>query len=69
MNLKLKQLRHKKGYTTKMMSEMLGISKAFYCQLENNKRTLSYKMAIRIAAIFKMKPDTLFYDDFKERMQ
>lgn len=52
-----------------MMSEMLGISKAFYCQLENNKRTLSYKMAIRIAAIFKMKPDTLFYDDFKERMQ
>jgi len=69
MNLKLKQLRHKKGYTTKMMSEMLGISKAFYCQLENNKRTLSYKMAIRIATIFKMKPDALFYDDFKERMQ
>lgn len=69
MNLKLKQARHKKGYTTREMSEMLGISKAFYCQLENNKRTLSYKMAIKIAEIFKVRPDTLFYEDFKERMQ
>lgn len=69
MNLKLKQVRQKKGYTTKEMSEMLGISKAFYCQLENGKRTLSYKMALKIAMIFKVKPDTLFYEDFKERMQ
>lgn len=68
MNLKLKDARHKKGYTTKDMAERLSISKAFYCQLENNKRTLSYRMAIKIADIFKVKPDSLFYEDFKERI-
>lgn len=68
MNLKLKQIRHKKGYTTKDMADKLEISKAFYCQLENNKRTLTYKMALKIAKIFNTKPDNLFYEDFKQRM-
>lgn len=68
MNFKLKQLRHEKGYTTKDMAEKLGISKAFYCQLENNKRTLSYPMAIKIALVFNKKPDNIFYEDFKQRM-
>lgn len=69
MNLKLRQARLKKGYTTKYMAEQLEISKPFYSQLENDRRTLSYKMAIRIADILKTKPDKLFYDDFKERMK
>ncbi len=69
MNLKLKQLRQKKGYTTTYMAEQLKISKPFYSQLENDKRTLSYKMAIKIADILKTKPDKLFYDEFKERMK
>ncbi len=69
MNLKLKQLRQKKGYTTTYMAEELGISKPFYSQLENDKRTLSYKMAIKIADILKTKPDKIFYDDFKERIK
>lgn len=68
MNLKLKQKRNDKGYTIKEMADMLNVSKAFYCQLENNKRNLSYIMAIKIADILKTKPDKLFYDDFKERM-
>lgn len=68
MNLKLKNLRHNKGYTTKDMAEKVGISKAFYCQLENNKRTLSYTMAIKIASVFNKKPDSIFYEDFKQRM-
>ena len=68
MNIKLKQLRHAKGYTTKDMASKLGISKAFYCQLENNKRNLSYVMAIKIAEVFNKKPDSIFYDDFKQRM-
>jgi len=68
MNEKLRNLRYEKGYTTRQMSEMLGISKAFYCQLENNKRTLSYKMAYRMAKIFNLKPDDVFYEDFNERM-
>ena len=68
MNLKLKELRHKKGYTTKDMAEKLNISKAFYCQLENNKRTLTYNMAIKIAKVFNKKPDNIFYEDFKQRI-
>ena len=69
MDSKLKSLRYKKSYTTKDMALKLGISKAFYCQIENNKRTLTYQMAVKIADIFKVKPDSLFYDDFKQRMQ
>lgn len=48
------------------MSERLGISKPFYCQLENRTRRLSYAMAIKISAIFKMKPDAIFYEDYVE---
>ena len=69
MNLKLKQTRKDKGFTTTYMAEKLGISKPFYSQLENDKRTLSYKMAVKIAAILNTKPDKLFYDYFKERMK
>ena len=69
MNLKLKQARQKKGYTTTYIAEHLGISKPFYSQLENDKRTLSYKMAIKIADVLNTKPDKLFYDYFKERMK
>ena len=69
MNFKLRQTRLKKGYTTKYMAEQLKISKPFYSQLENDRRTLTYKMAIKIADVLKTKPDKLFYDDFKERMK
>ena len=69
MNLKLKQARQKKGYTTTYMTQELGISKPFYSQLENDRRTLSYKMAIKIADVLKTKPDKLFYDYFKERIK
>lgn len=60
----LKELRCHKKYTTKQMSERLGISKPFYCQLENRTRRLSYAMAIKISAIFDLKPDDVFYDDY-----
>ena len=69
MNLKLKQKKKKKGYTTTYMAQELGISKPFYSQLENDRRTLSYKMAIKIADVLKTKPDKLFYDYFKERIK
>lgn len=66
MSNHLKELRCLKKYTTKQMSERLGISKPFYCQLENRTRRLSYAMAIKISAIFKMKPDAIFYEDYVE---
>ena len=47
-----------------LVAEKLGISKAFYCQIENGSRKLSYEMAVKIADIFNCKPDNLFYNDF-----
>ena len=51
------------------MVQVLGISELFYSQLENDRRTLSYKMAIKIADALKTNPDKLFYDYFKERIK
>jgi len=63
----LKALRLKERYTHQDMANLLGISKAFYWQIENRKRTLSYKMAVKIASIFHKKPDEIFYDEFKNK--
>ncbi len=60
----LKELRIKNNYSQQYMASLLNISKAFYCQIENSQRRLSYDMAIKIASIFNLKPDQLFYDDF-----
>ena len=65
MNSKLKKLRLKNNYTSKDIADILGISKPFYSQIENGRRRLTYDMAVRIASIFKMKPDELFYEDHK----
>lgn len=67
--LKLKELRLKKGYTAKEMAEMLNISRAFYSQIENEKRTLTYKMAVNISDILGKKPDDIFYKEFVEKMK
>lgn len=64
MFTKLKEKRYAKKYTNRVMAEKLGISKAFYCQIENGSRKLSYEMAVKIADIFNCKPDNLFYSDF-----
>ncbi|MEG0026124.1 MAG: helix-turn-helix transcriptional regulator [Bacilli bacterium] len=66
MYKKLKALRYKNKLTTKQMGDKLGISKPFYCQLENCTRRLSYDMAIKISAVFHVKPDHLFYQDHKD---
>ncbi len=58
---KLKKIRIKHNYSYEDMSKKLGINKSFYWQLENKKRKLYYDMAIKIAAIFHVKPDKLFY--------
>ncbi len=64
---KLKDIRYKNKMTSKDVAEKVGISKAFYCQLENCKRRLSYETALKIASVFNVKPDYLFYDDmYKE---
>lgn len=66
---KLKEMRYKNGYTTNYVSKKIGISKAFYCQIENRKRRLSYDLALKIASFFNVKPDFLFYDDTLKTME
>lgn len=66
MYKKLKETRYKNKYTTRQMGGMLEISKPFYCQLENGTRRLSYDMAVKIARVFKTKPDKIFYNDHIE---
>ena len=66
---KLKSIRYKNNMTTKQVADAVGISKAFYCQLENRKRRLSYETALKIASVFGVKPDDLFYDETLKRMK
>ena len=61
---KLKKLRISKNIKIKEMAELLNISEPFYSQIENKKRTLTYKLAKKIAIILNVKPDDLFYDEF-----
>ena len=63
---KLKSIRSKHKLTHQTMADTLNISKSFYWQIENNKRRLSYDMAIKIANIFKTTPDDLFYEEYKK---
>ena len=63
----LKKIRKINKLTHQDMAEQLKISKAFYWQIENEKRRLSYLMAIKIAKIFNMKPDEIFYEEYKNK--
>ena len=60
---KLKEIRCKRNLTLQQVADKVGISKAFYCQLENGKRRMLYETAVSIASVFNVKPDYLFYDD------
>ncbi len=64
---KLKEYRTNNNFTFQQMANFLNISKTFYWQLENKQRRLKYDMAIKIATIFNLKPDELFYEDFIKR--
>ena len=60
---KLVELRKKNNLSYEDMSRKLEISKCFYWQIEHKKRRLYYEMAIKIATIFGVKPDDIFYED------
>lgn len=62
----LKKIRIENNYSCADMGKMLNISKPFYWQIENQKRNLSYYMALKIAEIFELKPDELFYEEQKK---
>ena len=59
----LTKLRMEKGLNYREMAEILDISRVFYWQIENGKRTLTYAMAKKIAKVFNQKPDQIFYEE------
>ena len=64
---KLQQYRLKYHYSCQDMADKLNISKSFYWQIENRKRRLSYIVALKIANIFNVKPDVLFFDEYNKK--
>lgn len=63
---KLEEYRTKNNYSCQDMADKLSISKSFYWQIEKGKRRLSYTTACKIAKIFNVKPDVIFYEEFKD---
>ena len=63
----LKRCRTDHKYTCKEMAKMLKISPSYYSQIENGKRKLDYKMAVKIASIFELYPDDIFYIYFEKQ--
>ncbi len=61
---KLQLIRNNKNISYKNMAEMLGVSKTYYWQIENGKRRITYEFAKKIASIFNLKPDDIFYEEF-----
>ena len=60
---KLKEIRKKHGYTIAHMAKLVNLSPTYYWQLENKQRRLYYEIAVKIAKVFNLKPDDIFYDN------
>ena len=59
--LKIKRTRQRMSCVD--IAKIVGISPGYYSQIENKSRRLYYFMAVKIAKVFNMTPDELFYDD------
>lgn len=57
---KLKKERLSKGLSCQQVADEINISKEYYWMIENGKRRLTYDLAVKIARVFKKKPDSLF---------
>lgn len=64
---KLQALRTKKGYTLKILAKKLDVSKQYLWDIEDGRRTLSYKVAYKISSILETNPDTIFLEDHKRK--
>lgn len=62
--LELRNVRQVSKMTQLEVARLTDLSKQFYSQLELGTRRLSYRNAMKIANVFGMKPDELFYKDF-----
>ncbi|QZY56676.1 helix-turn-helix transcriptional regulator [Crassaminicella profunda] len=59
----LKKARKKNKLAVCKIAEMLGISKSFYYKIESGARNPSILLAKKIADIFNMKVDEIFFDE------
>lgn len=58
----LKNIRENSQLTIQEVAEKVGITKGYYSMIENGKRGLSYPLAVKIAEVFNMKPDDIFFN-------
>ena len=58
---KLYELRKKISDSCQDMASKLDISSSYYWQIENGYRRLFYDIAVKIADIFNLRPDDIFY--------
>lgn len=65
VNFKLQNLRKEKNMSYEYVAKKVGICKAYYWQIENGNRRVYYDLALKIAKVFKLKPDDIFYDYYK----
>ncbi|KAF1086154.1 anaerobic benzoate catabolism transcriptional regulator [Sporotomaculum syntrophicum] len=56
----LKKVRMQKKFSQKRISEMIGISESYYCQLETGVRRMSLPIARKIAVVLGQSMDDLF---------
>lgn len=60
MNDQLKQNRLNAGLTMEDIAHKVNISKSYYSLIENGKRRINYELALKIANVFGVKPDSIF---------
>ncbi len=65
VNFKLQSLRKEANLSYESIAKTVGICKAYYWQIEHGNRRLYYDLALKIAKVFKLKPDDIFYDYYK----
>jgi putative transcriptional regulator len=59
----LRTIRKSHRMTLADLANKIKVSKAYLSMIETGKRTLDYLVAIKIAAVFQLKPDQIFYND------
>lgn len=62
MRQKLTALRKQRNMTQQEVANKLGISRSFYGFIETGLRNPTYGLAKKIAEIFEVTPEEIFYD-------
>lgn len=59
MNIRLKELREKKGMSQKQIAEAIGISQPAYCYFENGEKLLSVAVVRKLAQVLNCTTDEI----------